>query len=209
MDELIFVLKSEPSSFHFPIIITAPLLIFHVILHKIECALESIFREFTNISCKSDSVFVSFLPQSSLLTHNYIFFPCTKSTCVPLNSCAAAWCFIVVTGLFPGIHSIICAMIGFSSVYQRERRLWALPSVIRPRFSLHHLHIFLLQSTSSNLPLQTAVLLLLLPRSLQSPSLSPFVFLLYEHHSFQGWLNFSWESLWPRYQFLYPLGIKK
>lgn len=79
MDEMISMLKPEPSTvmqgqcfFNFPIIITAPLLIFSVIPHKIECALGSVFREFTNISCKSDSIFL--LPQSCLLAHNYIFF---------------------------------------------------------------------------------------------------------------------------------------
>lgn len=96
-----------------------------------------------------------------------------------------------------------------SSVYQRERRLWFLPSVIIPGFSSHHLHIVLLQSTTSNLPLQTAVLLLLLLRSLQSPSLSPFVFLLYELSQVSRMIEFLLGETLTMQPLLVPTRNKK
>lgn len=78
-----------------------------------------------------------------------------------------------------------------SSMYQRERRHRFLPSVIIPCLSPHHLHIVLLQSVSSNLPLQTSVSLLLLLHSLQFPSPSPFVFLLYELSQLSRMIEFQ------------------
>lgn len=164
-------LQWKVSVFSFP-------LIFPVIPHKIKCALGSIFREFINTSFKSDSVFFGSIisPNAQL----YIFY----NSMHKINVCATKFvcCYLMLSHGSRAVpwdsqHNHCNDWV--SSVYQRERRLWVLPSVIIPCLSPRHL-LVLLQSTSSNLPLQTAVLLLLLLRSLQSPSPSLFVFLLYK-----------------------------
>lgn len=148
MDELISELKSEPCScsgrsvfFHFHIIITAPLLIFPVIPHK--CALGSIFREFTNTSFKSDSVFFGSIISSN--AQLYIFY----NSMHKINVCATKFvccCLMLYRGNravdWDSQHNQCNDWV--SSVYRREMRLWALPSVIIPRLSSRHLHIVLL-----------------------------------------------------------------